>query len=1306
MKKAKSWISLLLICSFLLSAFAPAVQETLSEQQITETVTESTASLSEENELSEGALNPVVTEDNTQAADVPSTETDVNTDGNTGSADSGVQTATAPDQVSVQETPSVTEAALSASEETPQESQARIPVLNVTEFVHKQNTADFRIIVSNMGNMDFKDVCVKVGKSTYSLNGSSETSAADGNFVSMNNTPLEIEGGEYSIGDMESGKVVEFVYHVDIPEGFSSAVVNSSVEVTGLYETVTEEGTADEGISGASSASSYILGDNPLYAEIGVSLVDSKDGFYFPGESILHQVVLSNNSEFDMDNVSVSYSGLSASGYENIPCVFTRICDVNGCSAISTEKQDSNYNFGFLGSADKENHSAVLFCENGVNNDYSENVSYVGRVHVSGNVLSNDEHAPANSQAAADSNQVMVEVVVPMALSDAGTQGVKGAEYEPASVSDTVPLLLGDGAGDSGSGTDGGADTSGGSEDSGDTSGASGGESGGGDTSGGSGAALILRADCVNANCIANTDTAKSFYVSACNDGSGAYESVTLSAVDQDGSFSRYFTIDINQYNANGGYVENDGNAVPTAGTSVNTGSLSGNTCVVAVFDAVFTDAPKDYTESKTFTFGIDADGQTGTVDVPVDGCYVPVQNPDLGLAVGEIAECVDPAAESVNHDVKIENTGEAELCNVTITANKAGYFTGRNISTDAPSYTKDSLDSEDFVNLTFVEDLSETALNEGSEHDVIFTVTGYQCTEVSNTVVVTEKSSFDVCALEHPSVTVTPPGETECRSVDEPGETVFTVENSGNVSLCKVEGEFRVEKDGAVLGTEHVEIAADLEAGNSATAAYVLNAEQLGLESGDAYTVRLTVTSYTGKDGACTEALAAVDSSVNRSLCEEAEYDLTITPPNVTECLEMDAVEEIVFTVTNSGKEDLCRLDGKITVYLAGAEDVLAEEEIEYSEVLAAGESTEFKQIIDPALLGLEAGDKYEVKIQVHGYAAQDDACAAEPLITVDGSTSGSLCRPEIPSLLVEEVPAESCRKMDESEDTVFTVTNDGDVDFCAVGGTIQVYSDQGLIDTQRVSFEALKSGESIEVTYSADPILLGLDAGDTYRVKLTINGYAREDEECSGDPIVTEEQVTERELCEEIKPVLSVLNLNATCIEEGATLKFKGEIDIDENSSAKSIELTTGTINWGGSNYECTITSVKENSDEGYRVLDEDEQGTIWKYEVSESGKGALGFICEAKTNPKEFMRNGKQLKFDASALVSTAHDEYSINSNRIVDQQKCAIVHGVRLPKTGDDTNLSLLIGLVSLFAVIGVFTSVRVFRKKKNTDSPEK
>ncbi len=1263
MKKTKSLISLLLICSFLLSAFSPSVQETPSEQQSTETVTAPPAALPEETAQAEASETETPPSEGGQ-----STETGTNSDENAdGTADDG-QTGTAveslnTDSATVQETPASTETGIQsdamseAAEDDSQESQAQIPVLNVTEFVHKQNTADFRIIVSNMGNVDLKDVHVKVGKSTYTLNGSSETYAANGNFVSMNNASLEIEGDEYVIGNMEPGKVVEFVYHIDIPEGFSGAVVNSSVEAAGLYEFVTDEGVVDEGITGTSSASSYILGDNPLYAEIGVSLVDSKDGYYFPGESILHQVVLSNNSEFDMDNVTVSYSGLSASGYEDIPCVFTRICDVNGCSAIPTEKQDSNYEFGFLGSADKENHSAVLFCENGVNHNYGENVSYVGRVHVSGNVLANDEYAPANSQATADSNQVMVEVVIPMTLSDTPEQAVEDTETPDTPISQ---------------GAQGSAST------------------------------LILRADCVNADCIANTDTTKSFYISACNDGDEAYENVALSAVDLDGSFSRYFTITLNQYTANGGYDES--NAVTSTGSSVSTGSLNGNTCVVAVFDAVFTDAPKDYTESKTFTFGIDADGQAGTVDVAVDGCYVPQQDSALSLTITDIAECVDSAAESVTHTLKIENTGSAELCGITVTANKTGYFTGRNIPDAAPSYTKDSLDAEDFVNLTFVEDLSETTLNEGAGHDVIFAVTGYQCTEATKTVTATAKSSFDVCTPERTSVIVTPPEESECHSGDEQKEVVFTIENNGNVSLCKVEGEFRIEKDGGVLATENVAIDTGLEAGKSTTVAYTVDAEQLGLESGDAYTVSLIVTGYTGTDEACTEALTPVEGSVNQSLCREVEYDLAITPPNVTECQEMDAAEEIVFAVTNSGKEDFCRLDGKISVYLDDA--VLAEDDIEFSEILTAGDWTEFKTTVDPVLLGLEAGDEYEVKLEVNAYASPDGECTTEPVVTVADSISGTLCRPEVPSLLVEEVPAESCRKMSESEDTVFTVTNNGTADFCAVSGTIQVYSSQGIIDSQPIVLEALESGKSIEVTYSADPVLLGLDAGDTYRVKLTVNGYVGGDEECSDDPAVTAEQITERELCEEIKPVLSVLNLNADCIEEGATLKFKGEIDIDENSSARSIEVTTGTINWGGSEYDCTITSVKVNSSMGYRELDESEQSTTWYYRVSEHGEGALGFICEAKTNPKEFMRNGKQLKFEASALVSTAHNEYSIRSNRIADQQKCTITPGVRLPKTGDDTNLPLLIGLVSLFAITGIFTSVRIFRKKKDIDSPEK
>ncbi|MBQ6520508.1 MAG: hypothetical protein IJI14_17470 [Anaerolineaceae bacterium] len=1596
MRKTTSLISILLICSLLLSAFAPFIQEgdlANPDTAIVDTVQSEPDNQGNGEDVSNQVVVGTPAQDN-QENQVPAVNTEPSVDnGESEGTDQGsdIQIPVYDDQTPANDNQSSTEDPVNGNNpeivnpdnsntasgqasgdtensgetiETPQENQndgtgentvspegqeadadstAQIPVLNVTEFIHKQNTSDFRIIVSNMGSIVFSNVTLKANKPTITLNGSVDSSEIPGAFVSVNSVPVEVEGSEYIIGDMEPGAVVELVYHTDIPEGFSSAVVNSSVEVKGGYITVGEEGEKTETITGSSSASSYIVGENPHFADIGVSLVDSKDGFYFPGESILHQVVVSNTSEFDMDNVSVSYNGLSAFGYEEIPCVFTRVCGVNGCAAIPTETQDSNYNLGRLGSADSSNHSVVLFCENGVNNAYSENVSYTGHVNVSANVLANDLIAPANSTANATSETVTVEVMVPMTLSVAPVTSQLDSDDETGTESDdtastlsTVPSLAvptmrlmgarninnlqSTGGGDDQQGTEN--NNTQGSTDNNATRGNS---------------TLILRADCVHTGCIANTDTTKSFYVSVCNDGSESYESVVLSAVNQSGSFSRYFQIGIGSYSGSGGYSESG--AVSASGTSVNTGALPGNKCVVAVFDATFNDPPQDHTQSKSFVFSVNADGQTGDVTVSVDGCYVPAQSAGIEISVNPISECVNPDATSVAYTVQADNTGTADLCNVTITANKSGTFTGRNETTTGPMYTQSELYGEDFVKVTFNEDLSGVTLNEGGTHNIVFTVTGTQCNvsgaspitsstqtsfevcvperpslnitppaitvcqepnegmnvsftventgnvdfcnlkgtigvkqggtvvssnqinnltlvkgrttnisfeanpatlnfntdqpieffinidgytalngvcqstpaasasstadnefcqytpsfvvtppssdtcqemdepetfdftikndgevsfceitgvfrvekdgqtidtknvTISNglavgqsvtaqytanpetlglqpgdeytvylvTTVYTEKngqctetplqpdeSSVDKTLCEEPSIVVTPPNPGECHDMDEPETLEFTVKNDGTVEFCKVEGVFRVEKEGQTIDTKTVQIAANLAVGSSVVAQYIVNPEELGLESGDEYSVHLVTTVYTEKDGICDQTpLEPVDSYVDKKLCEN-EPSIVVTPPDPGECHEMDEPETVTFPVLNNGSADFCRVDG--TIYVIAGGSTVAEYPFTIAEGLAKGDTTDVTQVIDTEEIGLTPGSSYKVKIEVNGYVSTGGECPDEPASTDEGEVEKTICERLIPSITVGTETVDKCLKMSEPEDVVFEITNDGTADFCRIDGIVTVKVKNKTVGTANVTLDALAAGESTEFVYTVDHEALGISAGETYRVTLTLKPYVEVDGECSETPLDPVEITAERTLCEDVKPVLNIINLNPACIDAGDTLKFKGEINIDENSAANTIEVTTGTINWGGSEYQCKITSVKENTEDGYRILDEGDQGTTWEYEVTERGEGVIGFICEAETNPNEQMRNGRQLKFDATAKVSVLRDEYTIRSNRIVDTQKCVVTRAVRLPRTGDDTNLPLMVGLFSLFVITGAFASIKIFRKK--------
>ena len=289
----------------------------------------------------------------------------------------------------------------------------------------------------------------------------------------------------------------------------------------------------------------------------------------------------------------------------------------------------------------------------------------------------------------------------------------------------------------------------------------------------------------------------------------------------------------------------------------------------------------------------------------------------------------------------------------------------------------------------------------------------------------------------------------------------------------------------------------------------------------------------------------------------------------------------------------------------------------------------------------------------------------------------------------------------MDKPEETVFTVTNDGEADFCLIDGTIQVYLGRKIIKTETVTINGLKVGEKTEVKFVADPVELGLDAGETYRVKLTLKGHVYEGDECSQNTIDPVEHIAERSLCEDVKPVISVINLNAECIDAGDTLKFKGMIDIDTHSSANRIIVQTGKIFWGGTSYDCEIVSVKKSVNTEFTDIPADQRGTSYEFEDFGHGAGAIGFVCEAKTAENDQKRSGQTLSFNASAVVKPAGNaaEYRIESNTVTGSQQCVYTHTTQLPYTGDDTNMPVLIGLFSLFVICGGASSFVILRKKK-------
>ena len=1162
MRKTSTLISIMLICSMLLSAMSPVLQEpqpVLAENPVVEEIGQPQENTNEGNDENIQTVDPVVPDipvSESPAQDMP--QQDISGGDNSGS-DSPVQSVipaenivpetnqdadnniaenqnteqtnnvVEDDQASVQtslngpdaegndngsnedlplqqnETPDPTieenndvrpaddQGEAAGSDEENISDAAILPVLNVVEVAHVQNEPVFRVVISNMGNVKFSDVTVKFKKPSYTLNGASESVQTSGSISAVNNLPVSVEGDEYIIGELEHGGIVEIVYSVDIPEGFSNALVSSSAEVSGKYETITDEGTAMETITSSSSADSYILGENPHYAELGVTLVDSKDGFYFPGESILHQVVITNESEFDMDNVFVSYEGLSASGYEDIPCVFTSVCDTNGCSPIASDEQDSTHRLSNLDAAS----SVLMFCENGVNNVYSESVSYVGRVNVTANVLSNDQYAPANSTIERTSNNTYVEIMLPLSLSSAPVhmqsiepvlpdevieesndmedkeiistdleneiekEADEGIETEPNLRSLSAPRMM---------------------------------NAQSAPLLGASNSRLILRADCVNAQCIGNTDTTKSFYVSACNDGETSYNSVTLSS-SQAGSFKRYFRVGLNQYSAGGGYSEN--NPVSASGTSVNTGALAGNTCVIAVFEATFNDPPQDHTKSKTFSFGVNADGQTGTVNVSVDGCYVPEVNPNIGVTVNPITQCVSPSAASNEFTLRVNNTGDTDLCGIEVKANKPGYFTYRSTQSSSNTYTHSgTLYAEDFITLKFVENLSGVTLGEGTTHSVAFNVTGYQCSATSKKVSASGQGSFNVCVEPKPSISITPTAKTSCVDVNATDTATFTIKNDGGVAFCRLDLEFRIIKNGSVVGTQTKTIN-NLAVNATQTVNLTFTPASFGIKEGDTYEVHMVTNAYTASNGSCTvKAKADIDRKVDETACKSG---LTVTQTAVSECVNINSSKELTFTLKNTGQVDFCKLDGEFQVKKGGT--VVGRQAVNISTGLAKGASTTAKYTLNAKSLGLAEGDSYEVHLVINGYTSVNGACTAKPQSGIDKKIDLTNCKS---GLTVTPTAVVECTDVNSPKELTFTLKNDGQIDFCKLDGEFQVKKGSTVVGRQAVNISAgLAKGASTTAKYTLNAKSLGLSEGDSYEVHLVINGYTSANGACTAKQV-----------------------------------------------------------------------------------------------------------------------------------------------------------------------------------------------------------
>ncbi len=259
---------------------------------------------------------------------------------------------------------------------------------------------------------------------------------------------------------------------------------------------------------------------------------------------------------------------------------------------------------------------------------------------------------------------------------------------------------------------------------------------------------------------------------------------------------------------------------------------------------------------------------------------------------------------------------------------------------------------------------------------------------------------------------------------------------------------------------------------------------------------------------------------------------------------------------------------------------------------------------------------------------------------------------------------------------------------------------------ETIEINPESIPAGGSYSGVYEVIPEdIPEIQPGGTYSVRITAGASSFEETSvCPSQPSVTDSDVAEKAVCPDVKPVITVADLNPACIDAGDTLKFKGMIDVDEHSSASKITVTTGKISWGGTSYDCDITSVKKSADAEFADIPAEQRGTSYEFDGFGHGAGAVGFICEAKTADNEQKRNGQTLSFNASAMVKPAGNavEYRIESHTVTDSQQCVYTHTTQLPYTGDDTNMPVLIGLFSLFIICGGASSFVLLWKKKTDE----
>ena len=912
---------------------------------------------------------------------------------------------------------------------------------------------EFLVKITNNGEVNLSEVAVE-SSATVAYNSTGTVRSASGKFLSVNGEAIEEGKASYKIASLDAGQSVDLTYSVGLPSGFSMANINGVITVNALYL----DGETTKTVAASSSGTSVVTGTELQFANLTVTLADEKEGFYFPGEAILHQVVVSNEGEFDVSNVEVNYAGLSAENYEDIPCVFTSVCTNGECETIPQEKQDSIYTVDSI----KAGEFASLYCENGVNDSYSENVTYHGSVNVNASVNDKEDGTvPADYNVTAQSNNVSVEVVVPLA--QPAKMLMKGAPLR-------APLL------------------------------------------GATPKSFIFAVDCVETTCFTedhfdNIPMYVSFHNTATE---GNYCSVQMTADVLAGNFTKFGR------GTNGANIR----TIPLENIASPSGSytftdIAPGDVVVAVFEADPSQS-ESFTPSKDYYFKFNAsvndctDSQNTSAEATKASC-----DPQPGFYGTASAPCVEPGGTTAVHTITIVNNGDVDLCQVLGTTRASGSFveSGNNRLIYNETIAKGA--SKTF---TF-----NQSVNSSTSSDVVFNFAGAGCdttTEVSATV----NSKFEYCSDINPEIGlgITPPAKCHEKGAGE--DTIeLELKNTGTTNLCKAELHVQYKYNNNVVHEEDITVpAAFLTAGATEKVTAKFNPETYSIPDGKTYDVVATLKGFVDAngDGTCdaTPALT-IEATTEVEICElTPDMDISVEP--VPDCHEPESGDSDEFTVhvNNTGDKDLCKAV-LVAEYKYNNQVVYTEEKAVPANLLAAGATGDVIFNFNPDDYDIPGSSSYTFHVTLKGYDGEGTECDSTPVITKEGETDMETCEEKTPDMSVNiEVPSE-CHEPGSGNDTfVVIIKNTGTKNLCSAEIKYEFTYNGQAFYSQRVTLPEfiLEAGKSGRTTYSINPDNYNIPAGASYNINVTLTAYDGKDGTCDAEPIVTSSAQGEKDICE----------------------------------------------------------------------------------------------------------------------------------------------------------------------------------------------